>query len=143
MSDTPRVLFLCTRNACRSAMAEGWLRHVAPGRVHPLSAGTDPGAVDPRAVAAMAEIGIDISAHRPRAYADVAPADLVIAVCDAAAASCPAPAHRTLAWPFPDPAAAAGAEAEIRTAFRRVRDDLGARIRAWVEAGFPPLSIAR
>ena len=68
MTDTPTVLFVCVHNAGRSQMAAGWLRHLAGDRVEVLSAGSAPaGTVNPVAVAAMAEVGIDIAAQQPEA----------------------------------------------------------------------------
>lgn len=146
----PRVLFLCTGNACRSQMAEGWLRHLAGERIESLSAGTDPHGLNPRAVAAMADAGVDISGQRSESIElylapDTRP-DLVIAVCDAAAANCPTlPGAQTLRWPFPDPAPGgqdAGAdEAAITQNFHTVRDAIRARLEAWLEAGAEPLEL--
>jgi len=131
-----KVLFLCTANACRSQMAEGWLRHLAAGRFEAASAGTRPGGLDPRAVAAMAEIGVDISGQRSESVEDhLSPRpDVVITVCDAAAQSCPSfpGATRVLRWSFPDPAAARGSDEQVRAAFREVRDGLRRRIEAWL-----------
>ena len=85
-----RVLFLCTGNSCRSQMAEGWARAMLGDRVRAASAGTRPGAIDQRAVRAMAESGVDISSQRSKAVADLAdePFDVVVTVCDAAAEDC-------------------------------------------------------
>ena len=66
----PRVLFLCTGNACRSQMAEGWLRALAGGRIEVSSAGTRPAGLSSRAVRVMAEAGVDISAHTSDPIAD-------------------------------------------------------------------------
>lgn len=152
-SSHPRVLFLCTGNACRSQMAEGWLRHLAGESIEALSAGIEPHGLNPRAVAAMADIGIDISAQQSEHLdlylppASKAP-DLVIAVCSDAAENCPIfPANvTTLRWPFPDPApggADAGAnEAEITASFYRVRDAIGKHIEAWLANGAEPLGLA-
>lgn len=141
------MLFLCTGNACRSQLAEGWLRHLAGDRFEALSAGTEPHGLNPRAVATMAELGLDIAsqrsehldAHLPPA---AAPLDLVIAVCDHAAESCPTlPGVAILRWPFPDPAPGGvdvGAdEATTMAAFAAVRDSIRARIEAWLAAGAP------
>jgi arsenate reductase len=131
-----RVLVLCTGNSARSQMAEGWLRRLAAGAVEAHSAGTRPSAVNPLAVRAMAERGVDISSHRSKGLEEVLPIpfDVVITVCDEAAESCPTfpgPAER-LHWSFPDPAGAEGTEEERLAAFRSVRDGLEARLREWL-----------
>lgn len=139
----PRVLFLCTGNACRSQIAEGWLRELAGDRVRALSAGTAPAGVSRRAIAVMEEVGVDLAGHRSESITEYLdePPDLVIAVCDHAAQNCPLFPGRTpvLRWPFPDPAAATGSEEEVRAVFRDVRDAIRARIAAWIEEGMPPL----
>ena len=78
------ILFLCTGNACRSQMAEGWARHLRFDDFHAHSAGVAPHGVDPRAVRVMAEAGVDISGHRSKyvdEFLDI-PLDLVVTVCD-------------------------------------------------------------
>lgn len=130
-----RVLFLCTGNSCRSQMAEGWARFLLSSRVEAFSAGTHPKGVDPLAVRAMAEAGVDISGHVSKPLApswfEDGPErlDLVITVCDSAAAACPVPPPgvRTLHAPFDDPPAlAAGCEDERDrlTHYTRVRDEI-------------------
>ncbi len=86
-----KVLFLCTGNSARSQMAEGLLRHLAGDRFDVFSAGTRPGALNPNAVTAMAEIGIDIAGNRSKSVDEFAgqPFDYVITVCDNARESCP------------------------------------------------------
>src|ERR1700691_4504161 len=128
MPDKKRVLILCTGNSARSQMAEGLLRHDAGERFDVESAGTKPSIVRPEAVAAMKELGIDISGHRSKSVDefDGQHFDYVITVCDSARESCPVffgPAHlqhRT----FDDPAALNGSEEERLALFRRVRDEL-------------------
>ena len=121
-----KVLFLCTENACRSQMAEGLVNHDLAGEVQAFSAGVRPSRVNPRAIQAMAELGIDISGHRSKAVDELAGEDfdLVITVCDQAREACPlfpgTAEVRHLG--FPDPARATGTEEEIMAAFRRVRD---------------------
>ena len=146
----PRVLFLCTGNACRSQMAEGWLRHLAGKRVEACSAGTDPHGLNPRAVQAMADAGVDISGHASEALdgylVEGKRPDLVIAVCASAADNCPTvPGAATLAWPFPDPAPGGqdlgGSEAEIMANFHAVRDAIRERLEAWLAGGAPPLEL--
>lgn len=127
-----KVLFLCTENACRSQMAEGLVNHDLAGEVKAFSAGVRPKVVNPRAIRVMGEIGIDISGQRSKSVADLAGEhfDLVITVCDRAAQECPLFPGDTdvMHVGFPDPAGATGSEEEILTEFRRVRDDLRARL---------------
>jgi len=90
--DRLRVLFICTGNSARSQMAEGVLRHLAGERVEVFSAGSKPSVVNPMAIRAMAEIGVDISGHRSKSLMEFIhqPFDFVITVCDSAAETCPA-----------------------------------------------------
>ena len=133
---TARVLFLCTGNSARSQMAEGYLRHVAADRFDVASAGVDPTAVNPLAIAAMREIGIDISRHRSKTADSLLGESFryVVTVCDNASARCPVfPGAVTLVhWSLQDPAAATGTDAERLAVFRRVRDEIVARIDAFV-----------
>lgn len=126
-----RVLVLCTGNSARSQMAEGWLRHLAGDCFEVASAGTRPVGLNPNAVQAMAEVGIDISSHRSKSVDDFTgrPFDYVITVCDSARESCPVfpgPGKR-LHHSFEDPAAAPASEQ--LAVFRKVRD----QIRAYLE----------
>jgi len=136
MKQKPRVLFLCTGNSCRSQMAEGWARRLKAEKIEAYSAGVHPKTVDPRAVRAMAEVGIDISGQRSKtidALGDVA-FDYVVTLCDSANRSCPVlPARTKLVHAaFDDPpalAAHARTDEEAMEPYRRVRDE----IRAFVE----------
>jgi arsenate reductase len=127
-----RVLFVCTHNSSRSQMAEGLLRALKGDRWEAYSAGTVPTGVHPGAIAAMAEINIDIRGHRAKGL-DVFQGitfDEVVTVCDHAQEVCPVvpgdgvKSHKS----FEDPAAAKGSEAEVLAVFRRVRDE----IRNWI-----------
>lgn len=123
-----KVLFLCTENACRSQMAEGLVNHDLAGRVQAYSAGVRPKSVNPRAIAAMGELGIDLSRHYSKSVDDLPEKDfdLVITVCDHAQEQCPIFPGRAKVMHvgFPDPAKATGTEEEIMAEFRRVRDDM-------------------
>ncbi len=123
-----KVLFLCTENACRSQMAEGLVNHDLARQVKAYSAGISPKVVNPRAIRAMQELGIDISQHYAKLVDDLPDKDfdLVITVCDQAQEQCPIFPGQTevMHVGFPDPARATGTEEEIMAAFRRVRDDL-------------------
>src|ERR1700743_2938330 len=130
MSDKKRVLILCTGNSARSQMAEGLLRHDAGERFDVESAGTKPGIVRPEAIAAMKELGIDISGHRSKHVDEFAGQsfDYIITVCDNAKETCPVffGAATRLHHSFDDPAALNGSEAERLALFRRVRGELRA-----------------
>jgi len=135
-----RVLFLCTGNSCRSQMAEGWLRHLAGDRFEAFSAGLDPHGLNPSAVAAMGEVGVDISSHTSDAidqYADEA-MDYFITVCNRAAESCPLtpPGSTTLHWSFEDPPTVVkdqGLDGDAAMAiYRRVRDEIKAAVEGFI-----------
>jgi arsenate reductase len=139
---TLNLLFLCTGNSCRSQMAEGWGRHFGGERVAVQSAGIEAHGKNPRAIAVMAEAGIDISGQESTKVTDamIAAADVVVTVCGHAAEHCPAlPGHvRKVHWPLNDPAKATGSEQEVMAVFRASRDDIRDRVRALVadlEAG--------
>lgn len=128
-----KILFLCTGNSCRSQMAEGFARRLGSGRVTSESAGIESHGLNARAVSAMREIGIDISTQRSKVVTDdmIASADLIITVCDHAKEHCPViPLKiRQLHWSFDDPAKATGTEQDITDTFRRVRDEIGAKVK--------------
>jgi len=130
-----RVIFVCTHNSARSQMAEGMLRAWAGDRYEVASAGTEATEVRPEAVAAMREIGIDISWHRSEtigAYTGQ-PFDWLITVCDDAREACPTLPGVSFSehWNVDDPSAVHGARR--LAAFRAARDDLAARVRAFIE----------
>ena len=131
-----RVLFLCTHNSARSQMAEGFLRALAGERYEATSAGTEATRVHPLAVRAMGEVGIDLSGHASKTVEDLLdqPWDYVITVCDRADERCPVFPGRTtrLQWSFEDPSQAAGSEEDRLRTFRRVRDEIRARLDAWL-----------
>lgn len=133
MSSKRRILFLCTGNSCRSQMAEAWTRHLKGDIFEPYSAGVETREVDPRAIKAMAEVGIDVSAQRSK-HVDTLlnlEFDYVITVCDHAREACPYfPAKtRMLHWGFSDPpvlAETAENEEGALQHYRRVRDEIRA-----------------
>jgi len=131
-----RVLFLCTHNSARSQMAEGLLNHLHGDRYQAYSAGTEPGAVHPLAVKVMAEIGIDISAHRSKHVREFVgqEMDLVVTVCDNAREACPffPGAKENRHESFPDPSAVSGSDEKRLKAFRGIRD----AIHTWLEKEF-------
>mgnify|MGYP001996257742 FL=1 len=125
----PTVLILCTGNSCRSHMAEGILRNAASDLIEVASAGSNPsGYVNPKAITALNEIGIDISSHTSKHMNDFLNQDIhtVITVCGNADQACPTypgQSHRHH-WGFEDPAHAEGSEDEIMEVFRKVRDEI-------------------
>jgi arsenate reductase len=128
-----RVLFLCTGNSCRSQMAEGWARALLPGVISAYSAGTRPHGLNPLAVRAMAEVGIDISGHTSKRPDDIAePIDIVVTVCDSAREACPVIAGAKMVHAgFDDPprlAAGAASDDDAMPHYRRVRDEIKAYI---------------
>ena len=134
----PLVLILCTGNSCRSHMAEGILRAAAGDLLDVHSAGSKPaGYVHPRAIAALAEIGIDISGHTSKHMNDFLDRNIhtVITVCGNADQVCPMyPGQvRRHHWGFVDPAHATGTDEEIMAQFRVVRDEIRRVFEAYAE----------
>ena len=129
-----RVMFLCTGNSCRSQMAEGWARALKSREIEAFSAGTNPHGLNPLAVRAMREAGVDISGHASKRPEDIGvPFDVVVTVCDSAHESCPVfPGARVVHVGFDDPprlAKGAASDDEAMPHYRRVRDE----IRAFIE----------
>ncbi len=133
-----KVLFVCTHNASRSQMAEGLLRSLGRDTFDAYSAGTEPSAVHPLAIAAMAEIGIDISRQRAKSVDEFVqqPFDFVITLCDEANEACPffPNAATRLHWGFPDPSTATGTPEERLAVFREIRDSIRMRVKEFVAA---------
>jgi arsenate reductase (thioredoxin) len=134
-----RVLFICTANAARSQMAEGFLRARYGDRYEVCSAGTRQSKVSSRAIAVMQEMGIDISRHWSKTLDEVSGItfDLAVTLCDNAHAVCPVVhnARKTIHKGFADPhliSGSAGTDEEILDEYRRVRDE----ITAWIDATF-------
>ncbi len=132
VSMTLRVLFLCTGNSARSQMAEGYLRHAGAGNFEALSAGIEPKGLNPLAVEAMHEIGIDISRQTSKDVVTLLGQHIpyVVTVCDNAKERCPIfpGTWKFLHWSSEDPAAVEGTHDERLSAFRRVRDQIIANI---------------
>jgi arsenate reductase (thioredoxin) len=137
MTEKQRVLILCTGNSARSQMAEGLLRNIAGERFEVASAGVSPSHVRPEAIEAMKEIRIDISSHRSKSVDEFGGQefDYVITVCDNANEQCPVFPGQTkrIHWSFEDPAAAEGSLEERMKVFRRVRDEIGERLKSFSE----------
>jgi len=117
-------------------MAEGLLRELGGARFRVESAGTRPTSVRPEAIEAMREVGVDIRPQRSKSVDEFAAEefDYVITVCDNARESCPVFPGKTarVHWSFDDPAAVEGTWEDRLAVFRRVRDEIGARLREWV-----------
>jgi protein-tyrosine-phosphatase len=126
MSDIPSVLFLCVHNAGRSQMAAGWLRHLAGDRVGVYSGGSEPASqINPAAIAAMAEVGIDIRNEYPKRWTDeiVRAADVVVTMgCGDACPFFPGKRHED--WELDDPAGLGLAEVRL------IRDEIRRRVEA-------------
>lgn len=127
-----RLLFLCTGNACRSQMAEGWANRLGHHWLAAQSAGIEAHGQNPRAIAVMREAGVDITQQASKMLTPdlLAWADLVVTVCGHADEQCPALPAGTQKkhWPLSDPAKATGTDEEIAQVFRATRDDIKARV---------------
>ena len=133
-----KVLFVCVHNSARSQMAEAWLNHLYGDRYEAHSAGLEAGTLNPLAVAAMKEAGIDISHKKTQTVFSLFNKgelfSYVITVCDEASAErCPVfpGAAKRLHWSFPDPAQLMGTEEEKLVKVRTIRDDIKAAIESW------------
>ncbi|GEA18513.1 arsenate reductase (thioredoxin) [Moorella sp. E306M] len=137
MQKKPVILFLCTGNSCRSQMAEGFARALGGEKVEVYSAGLEPAGLNPRAVAVMAEAGIDISGQTsdPIDPEILNKADLIVTLCGDARDKCPVTPQtiRREHWPLPDPAKAEGEEEEIMAVFLSVRDEIRERVAKLLE----------
>lgn len=137
-----KILFMCVANSARSQMAEGLARAHFGDTAEVASAGSEPKSVNPWAVKALAEIGIDISGHRSKSVAALPPpflkaVDYVITLC--AEEVCPALPGRAkrLHWPLPDPAGQEGTDAEQLRRFREARDSIKVRLSAFSKDNRP------
>lgn len=131
-----KVLFVCIHNSARSVMAAALMNRICGDVVEAQSAGLEPGTLNPFAVAALREQGIEIGAYQPRAVADVIASgqsfDIVVTVCDESSAQrCPmVPGAATrLHWGFPDPSALGGTDDQRLRGTCAIRDQIEAKIR--------------
>jgi arsenate reductase len=138
-TDKIRVLFVCVHNSARSQMAEAFLNVLAGDRFSAMSAGLEPGALNPLAVAVMKEAGLDVSHNAAKSVFDIYKSGalfaFVIAVCDAEAAQrCPTfpGITRKLEWSFPDPASFTGSWEERLSKTREVRDAVKAKVEEFI-----------
>ncbi|MFF2456049.1 arsenate reductase (thioredoxin) [Peribacillus simplex] len=133
------LYFLCTGNSCRSQMAEAWGKKYLGNEWQVLSAGIEAHGLNPKAVKAMNEVGLDIS-NQTSDIIDpdiLNNADFVVTLCGDAADKCPMtpPQVKREHWGFEDPAKAEGTYEEIWAAFQRVRDEIGERIERFSKTG--------
>ncbi|HDP26004.1 MAG TPA: arsenate reductase ArsC [Deltaproteobacteria bacterium] len=134
-----RVLFLCTGNSARSQIAEAFLRAYGSDRFDAFSAGLEPKRVHPLTIKVMDEIGIDMSGHTSKhldRYLGTMHFSYVVTVCSHADVNCPAifpGGAKRLHWDFEDPAAFKGTQPDRLAKFRQVRDQIGHRVRQWIE----------
>lgn len=140
MTDAPvrplRVLFLCTGNTARSQMAQVLLEHHGGERYAVMSAGLEPGLINPLTVQVLEERGLPTGHLQSKGVRPLIAEHFtfVITACDRAEANCPIFPNATyrLSWAFDDPAAATGSEEDRLAVFRRVRDEIDRRIQTWV-----------
>ena len=136
MNDKKRVLFICTANAARSQMAEGFLRARYGDSFDAFSAGTRKSRVSTRAIQVMDEIGIDISHHHSKTLDEIRGMtfDLAVTLCDNAHQLCPvvSGAQKTVHQGFPDPHLTPGSDEDILNGYRHVRDGIA----AWIDITF-------
>lgn len=134
-----KVLFLCTGNSARSQIAEALLRQIGGAAFEPSSAGLDPKGVHPLTIQVLKEEGIDIAnavSTDVREFLGTKTFLDLITVCDHADAACPTVfpgVQRRYHWSFEDPAASTGTEEEQLAVFRKVRDQIRARITEWIK----------
>lgn len=134
-----RVLFLCTGNSARSQMAEAFLRFYAADQFEVYSAGLEPKDIHPLAVRVMQEIGLDLKDHYSKSVAEYLGKvhfGCVVTVCANAEERCPIfpGVSQRLHWSFEDPAAFSGSDEARLSKFRQVRDQIGDRVRTWLES---------
>jgi len=133
-----KVLFVCVHNSARSQMAEAFLKKYGAGRFAAESAGVEPGRLNPVVVAAMREVGIDISQNQTKSVFDFYQQgrlySYVITVCDQGEDKCPVfpGISQRLHWSFADPSSFQGSEEDKLKKTREVRDQIEAKVKAWI-----------
>ena len=131
------LLFLCTGNSCRSQIAEAWARHLGNDWLQVQSAGIEAHGKNPRAIAVMKEVGIDISNQQSTKLTNdmLAATDYLVTVCGHADEHCPVVPEgiQKEHWPLSDPAKATGTEEEIMHVFKTGRDDIRQRVADLIE----------
>jgi arsenate reductase len=138
MAEANKILFICTGNSIRSQMAEGFMKAPGGGKWIVGSAGVLPSFVHPLAVRVMMEIGIDISDQKSKSVDKFVNEafDIIITLCDHAAASCPtfSGQAKRLHWPIDDPVGAVGSIEERLVLFRKARDEIKTRIEEFLKS---------
>jgi arsenate reductase len=144
------VLFVCIHNSARSQMAEAFLNRSCGGRFVAMSAGIEPGKLNPIVVEVMKEKGIDISGNKTKSVADMlkagTPFEYVVTVCDETSAErCPTFPGKTkrLHWGFPDPSALQGTPDQKLARTRAIRDEIERKITDWCAVTCAPSQTAR
>ena len=138
MNTKQRVLFLCTGNSARSQMAEAFLRQYAGERFEVHSAGLEPKGIHPLTIRVMQENGCSMATHSAKGvdvYLGKMLFQYLITVCDKAEKNCPTVwpgVNQRLHWSFEDPAAFVGSEEQKLAKFREIRDQIEAKVRAWI-----------
>jgi len=131
-----KVMFLCTGNACRSQMAEGFARVLGNGLIDVYSAGIMAAGVHPRAIAVMKELNIDISLQKSTKIDErlLKTMDVVITLCGNAEEACPRtpPEIKRIHWPINDPVGTLGSEVKVMKEFRRARDEIRNKVEDFI-----------
>jgi len=134
-----KVLFVCVHNSARSQMAEAFLKELGGDRFEVMSAGIEPGTLNPYVIEVMNEIGIDISGNKVNDVFEFFKRGLLfsyaITVCDEASSErCPIfPGHTArIHWSFPDPSAVEGSHEEKLQGIRKIRDEIEAKVKNWI-----------
>ena len=136
----PGILFMCVANSARSQMAEALARRIAPGGVELWSAGSEPSSVNPRAIVALSEVGIDIAGAVSKGVDSVPLQRVTTVITLCAEEVCPVFPGGGVArvhWPLPDPAGAPGGEDAVLGSFRMVRDELAERLERYFASSSP------
>lgn len=132
-----KVIFLCTGNSARSQIAEGFARRLGKGLIEAFSAGVAPVGINPRTYKVMEEIGIDIRDQSSKGIDEglLKKMDIIVTLCSHAEERCPVtpPWIKRIHWPIDDPIRAMGTENEKMESFRKVRDEIGRRVKELIE----------
>ena len=130
MTAPKHILFLCVANSARSQMAEGLAQRIFPSDVRVSSAGSEPGKLNPFAVKALGELGIDISSHYSKSVNNIEQTSVETVITLCAEEVCPIFPHKVekIHWGLPDPASASGTDDEKLAKFREIRDELQKRL---------------
>jgi len=144
------ILFVCIHNSARSQIAEAFVNRYCGGSVRAYSAGLQPGTLNAAVVAAMREIGFDLSQNTTKGVDDPMirsrEYDYVVTVCDETSAeACPIypSTGERLHWPFADPSSFSGSDADVLARTRDVRDAIAERVRAWCAEALPSYTQSR